>query len=87
MNGRSYTWIPWLVSICLIFGGIIAAARKEYMLSGSFALYFIGYSIIRASSLLRRPNMQISPALRLLGFALVITATFFFFYWYLVIRT
>lgn len=86
MNGRGVSWLPWVVTSSLILGGVIAAARREYMLSGSFALYFIGYSLIRMSSLLRRPDMQVSPAVRGLGFVLVIAATFFLLYWYLITR-
>ena len=86
MNGKSTDWLPWVVTFFLVVGGILAAIRKEFLLSGSFALYFIGYSIIRITSLMRRPDMQVPPALRILGFVLVLAATFFLLYWYLTAR-
>jgi hypothetical protein len=75
MNENNLRWIPFLVLFVFALGGIVAGVRGEHLLSGAFALYFVGYFIIRIPSILRRSWSSLPDRARITGYFLVVLAT------------
>lgn len=51
----------WVLSILFIFAlvGVITAIQGKNVLSGIFALYFLGYFLVRLQYLLKRPVLRL----------------------------
>ena len=82
------TGSPWIFPIVLVaftLTGIISAIRGNYILSGVFALYFIGYFVIRGRDRLRIPKWRIPESVWRAGFVLIF-AGYSFYLIYLVFR-
>jgi hypothetical protein len=85
MNRDHTNWIFPPVLFAFALTGIIFAIRGEYLLSGIFALFFLGYFVIRASDKLKRPLVRIPRNVRHAGFVLII-AGYSFYLLYLIFR-
>ncbi len=85
MNRDRANWIFPLVLFAFALTGIIFAIRGEYLLSGIFGLFFLGYFVIRASDRLEKPIVRIPENVRRAGFVLII-AGYSFYLLYLIFR-
>ena len=83
-RGRTH-WIFPVVLGAFALTGIISAIRGEYLLSGIFALCFIGYFVIRASDKLEKPFARIPENVRRAGLVLIL-AGYSFYLLYLIFR-
>ena len=85
MDRAGAQWVFPIVLFAFALIGIISAIRGEYLLSGIFALCFLGYFVIRVSDKLEKPLLRISDNVQGAGLVLVL-AGYSFYLLYLIFR-
>ena len=78
MDDTRTHWIPFAVLSVLALVGVSFALRGEFAMSAVFALLFLGYTIIRAKLLLRRPLPGWSERIQVIGYVLVLAGILVF---------